>query len=120
MRLKDILESICYTNLDSAEEIAEAVNLIIEVQDFKNREVDTLLCAFNQGPLFDGDLPSKEARNTLIDKGYICKIIVKGEDGFNACTQKGALANKLLISGVLRNFKSITERGVNPTEENGE
>lgn len=50
-------------------------------------------------PLFDGDVPSKSGRNSLLEKGYIAKVVVKGEDGFNACTHKGMWAHRLLEAG---------------------
>ena len=58
---------------------------------------DTIIALIENGPLFDGDVPSKSARDSLMDKGYATRVVVKGEDGFNAATQKGALLYKQLV-----------------------
>lgn len=84
------------TKLSSAKEITEACSLITEVQNFDSGERDCIKACFLKGPLFDGDIPSKTSRNSLIEKGFIVKVVVKGEDGLNACTQKGFYAFKLI------------------------
>lgn len=65
----------------------------------------------SNGPLEDGDVPSKSARDSLLDKGFVAKVIVKGEDGYNACTYKGRLAfsvakSRLKLS-LIENIHSI-------------
>jgi len=57
---------------------------------------DTLIALIENGPLFDGDLPSKTGRDTLIDNEFAVRVVVKGEDGFNAATHKGAELYKQL------------------------
>lgn len=42
-----------------------------------------------RGPVFDGDVISKSARDCLLDIGACSKVWVKGEDGFNAATYFG-------------------------------
>ena len=49
--------------------------------------IDTLVGLVNNGPLFDGDVPSKEERDILMEVGLCVKVCVKGEDGFNAANQ---------------------------------
>jgi len=90
-----------HENLDtsSAEEIKDACELIIKVQAMDGGERDTILVAYRNGPLFAGDLPSKTARDSLIADGFMVHVVVKGEDGFNACTHKGAWAYRLLEAG---------------------
>jgi hypothetical protein len=80
----------------SAEEIKDACAIIIEVQQFGSGERDCIVAAFDKGPLDDGDVPSKSGRSNLVQKGYMSKVVVKGQDGFNACTYKGAVAYKLI------------------------
>lgn len=82
--------------LSSANEISSACVLIVAVEKFCADERDTLRAAFKHGPLFDGDVPSKTGRDALLSAGFIAKVVVKGEDGFNACTNKGAWAYRLL------------------------
>lgn len=85
--------------LSSAEEIKIACELIIDVQNMDGSERDCIFAAYKRGPLFDGDVPSKGGRDSLLNKGYMAKVVVNGEDGYNACTHKGAWAYRLLAAG---------------------
>lgn len=98
--LKQLLDAIHESvELSSAEELKRACELIIEVQGFDGGERDCICAAYKNGPLFDGDVPSKSGRNSLLEKGYMAKVVVKGDDGYNACTHKGAWAQRLLEAG---------------------
>lgn len=95
--LLDVLhESV---ELSSANELKEAVKLIIEVQAMNSGMRDCIRAAYLNGPLEDGDVPSKSGRDSLLTSGYISKVVVKGEQGFNACTYKGSSAYKLIVAG---------------------
>lgn len=97
MKLKTILEAIHESpELSTPEELKRACELIIRVQEMNSAERDTLIGAFRQGPLYDGEVPSKSGRDALLSDGFIAKVIVKGEDGFNACTYKGLRAYRIL------------------------
>ena len=78
------------------EEITRSINLIDDVQGLDGGAVITLDALYTEGPLFDGDIPSKSGRDSLVEKGYADVIVVKGLEGYNACTQKGYWAHKLL------------------------
>ena len=41
------------------------------------------------GPVWDGNVISKSCRDSLLDAGACAKVLVRGEDGFNACTYLG-------------------------------
>lgn len=69
--------------------------------DLKSDERDTLVALIEQGPLFDGDVPSKSARNNLIEKGLAIKCPIKGEDGYQVATYVG-------VAVYLRLFKADT------------
>ena len=43
----------------------------------------------NEGPVAAGDLDSKEARDRLMDLGMVTQVVVKGEEGFTAATNRG-------------------------------
>lgn len=75
---------------------AYALGVLKDVLMMDSCQRDTIKAAYEHGPLFDGDVPSADSRNTLMDGDYIAKVIVQGEDGYNACTYKGALAYKLI------------------------
>ena len=66
--------------------------------ELSSAEEDTLNACHSRGPLEDGDVPSKSARDSLLDKGFVAKVIVKGEDGYNACTYKGRLVLSVVNS----------------------
>lgn len=90
MNIKTILESIHESvELSTPKELAKACKLIVLAQEMKANERDTFICAFLHGPLFDGDVPSKSGRDALLADGFIAKVVVKGNDGYNACTYKG-------------------------------
>ena len=99
MNLKSLLAeiSVC-TDLSTKNEIVEACELIILAQALNAGDRDTLQAAYKLGPLWDGDVPSKAARDNLLSNGVIEKVIVKGESGFNACTYKGAEVYRLMIA----------------------
>lgn len=62
-------------------------------------EKDTLIALVEQGPLWDGDVPSKRGRDSLVQRGLAAKVIVKGEDGWQAATYAGRDAYKALYPG---------------------
>ena len=99
MNLKSLLaEILVSTELSTKNEIVEACELIILAQSLSSGERDTLRAAYILGPLWDGDVPSKAARDNLLENGIIEKVIVKGEGGFNACTYKGADVYELMTA----------------------
>ncbi len=55
----------------------------------RGAELDTLIALVEQGPLWDGDLPSKTGRDCLIERGLAVRVVVKGEDGWQAATYAG-------------------------------
>ena len=57
-------------------------------------EAETLVALVEHGPLWDGDVPSKSGRDGLLQKGYAVRIVVKGEDGYQAATYAGRDAYK--------------------------
>ena len=73
---------------------------ICRVRSMTSAERDCLRKAFEKGPLDDGDIPSKTGRDLLVHEGFMTQVIVAREQGFNACTYKGANAYKLLDAGL--------------------
>jgi len=56
---------------------------------YRGAAIDTLVALVERGPLEDGDVPSKTGRNVLCELGLASKIIVKGQDGYQAATYEG-------------------------------
>ena len=52
-------------------------------------ELDTLIGLVEFGPLWDGDVPSKAGRDSLIKMGFAVRIVLRGEDGYTAATYSG-------------------------------
>lgn len=49
-------------------------------------ELDVLRALFMTGPLWDGNVPSKTGRNSLVEKGLADRV-----DGFTFLTRKGVV-----------------------------
>jgi hypothetical protein len=76
-------------------ELECAIGLIQDCQEMTSAEIACLCALRNEGPLFDGDLPSKTGMVELLDKRYAVKIVCNGEEGYNACTYKGGTAMRV-------------------------
>lgn len=91
-----LLEHIGYcVNLSTHKELEYAQGIVDDVAAMSPVALAVLRAAFRNGPLEDGDVPSKAGRDELLEGGYIAKVIVNGEQGFNACTYKGGDALKV-------------------------
>lgn len=91
--IEEIAKDIGYTfSLMTTSEIEYFKEVATVAMNLTSAEECTLNACYSNGPLEDGDVPSKSARDSLLDKGFVSKVIVKGEDGYNACTYKGRLA----------------------------
>lgn len=51
---------------------------------------DTLKALVEEGPLWDGDVPSKAGRDDLIDRGWAVRVRLGGYDGYTAATYAGS------------------------------
>lgn len=76
-------------------------------------ENDTLIALVEQGPLWDGDVPSKVGRDALIAQGLAVRVVVKGEDGWQAATYAGRDAYKALYPGPDGAADTIKEASAN-------
>jgi hypothetical protein len=78
-------------------------------------EKETLIALVESGPLWDGDVPSKTGRDSLIEKGLAVRVVVRGEDGWQAATYAGRDAYKALYPGPDGPADTIKEAQVNRT-----
>lgn len=62
-------------------------------------EKATLVALVESGPLWDGDVPSKTGRDALLEKGLAQRVVVRGEDGWQAATYAGRDAYRALYPG---------------------
>jgi hypothetical protein len=51
--------------------------------------VDSLVALVEDGPLWDGNVPSKQGRDECIERGWAVRVVVKGNDGYTAATYAG-------------------------------
>jgi hypothetical protein len=99
-RLSKLFEALHVSlELSTLEEVVRACKLIMEVECMGSASRDVLQATYTHGPLFDGDLPSKLGRDKLVELGYVVRVVVKGEEGLNACTYTGADAYRLIKAG---------------------
>lgn len=59
---------------------------------------DCLFAAYENGPLFDGDLPSKGGCKHAMRLGLMTKVVYHGEEGYNAVTGKGAWVRRIRMA----------------------
>lgn len=71
----------------AADEAPEALHAAGDAIGLSQGPLETLHCLFFHGPTFDGDLPSKQGRDALVELGY-----ATGADGFNWLTDAGVEA----------------------------
>lgn len=76
-------------------------------------EKDTLIALVECGPLWDGDIPSKVGRDSLIKQGLAVRVVVKGEDGWQAATYAGRDSYKAMFPGPDGAADTIKEARVN-------
>lgn len=98
MNLKMALESMGYGNIKllTDKELRRVIVLILNAEAMTPAMHDTLRALHARGPLWDGDIPSKTGRDALIELDLATKVVVKGEEGFNACTLLGAEMLRIL------------------------
>ena len=95
--LLDILNVQPHLSTDA--ELLDAVKLIIDAEKMDRGERYTVIAAFENGPLWDGDVPSKSSRDKLINKGYIAKVVVKKAQDANITDGSvKALSQKITVA----------------------
>lgn len=71
---------------------AELCDVVLKYHQSKHAGaiLETLSQLHDSGPVWDGDVCSKSARDALLESGAACKVLFKGGHGCNACTYLGA------------------------------
>lgn len=75
--------------------------------------LDTLIALVERGPLWDGDVPSKAGRDDLLTAGLAVRVVVNGEDGWQAATYAGKDAYKAAYPGPDGQADTIREARAN-------
>ena len=88
--------------LDRSDTCADEVRVahyVVE-RELSATHKDMLRQLCNDGPVWDGDVLSKAARDQLLEQGLASRVIYKGEFGYTAATYEGgSLLNLLLQPG---------------------
>lgn len=77
---------------------------------------DCIGALFIVGPLWDGDVPSKNGRDVLIEHGLAFRTVVKGKEGYQALTMPAVWLWKAFCRTENRDFmtgKPNTKSGEN-------
>lgn len=93
--------------------MSRATELADKLEALTGAEIDTLIALVEQGPLWDGDVPSKAGRDGLINKGLAVRIVANGQDGFQAATYAGRDAYKARYPGVDGEADTMSEAKAN-------
>jgi len=103
---KDVLIRAIYSNTDASEQEARAIvntaalppvagEAVAGAIDARGQEAltgaetETLVALVERGPLSDGDVPSKSGRDSLVARGLAARVLVSGQDGYQAATYAG-------------------------------
>lgn len=76
-------------DLMTESELQHELKAHLDAQKLSSAALDTLRALLERGPLGDGDVPSKSGRDELLEIGAAEKIVVNGEDGYQAATYYG-------------------------------
>lgn len=61
----------------------------MSTEELTGRQIETLVALVENGPLWDGDVPSKTGRDELIAQGMAVRVVVSMQDGYTAATYAG-------------------------------
>lgn len=96
--LQLLVTKLRHASDESLENVAREVAKFIHDS---GRLTDTLKALVERGPLADGDVPSKEERDILLEVGLCVKVVAQGSDGANAAAQ--------LSHWVWKAYKELTD-----------
>lgn len=74
-------------DVEYAKDIGQLADLLID-NSLAGFIIDAFQQALRSGPLADGDLVSKAGRDFLLEGGLMAKVLVNGEQGYQALTYK--------------------------------
>jgi hypothetical protein len=85
----------------------------IETNNLESGWTETLIALIERGPVDDGDIPSKRARDSLLHHGFACKAIVHQQEAGNLATYRGRELYKQLVDAPSLK-EAIAKRQANP------
>jgi len=94
--IEKIVNDVLYLEYDDESVREGGRQFVREVHAAKDMIEDTLRALVKKGPLEDGCVPSKRERDELLSMGLAAKVIVNGQQGYQAATYKGYDALKII------------------------
>jgi len=72
-----------------------------EIEKLSDGWKDTLIALVERGPLFDGDVPSKSSRDSLMEHDFATRVVASNGESYwsNAATEKGVALYKQVVLG---------------------
>jgi hypothetical protein len=74
---------------------------------------ETIITLIERGPVDDGDIPSKVARDELVSRGFAARVIVNQKEAGNVATYAGRELYKQLVDAPSL-AEAIAKRQANP------
>ena len=87
-------------DLMTKDEVLRFHTLLKNIQILSTTDIECLSSICDEGPLHDGDVLSKTSRDNLVRLNFVTKVVVKGNEGMNACTSLGFKAKSLIKEGI--------------------
>lgn len=85
-----LVAEVNHLDIDDVEDIEQITKILVTASRIRNVSLAATLDAIvTRGPLYDGDIPSKSDRDALLGHGVIEKVVVKGEQGYQAANYFG-------------------------------
>jgi len=87
--IKYIIDPTGRVDLLTKSELLEAINMLEVAANLNTGHKEVMSACRKEGPLFDGDVPSKSHRDDLVKIGAVAKVWANGDQGYNALTYYG-------------------------------
>ena len=91
-------------SLKTQDEIAYLSTIINIAYMLSVGAAEELQAIHDEGPTWDGNLISSSNLPELLDNDLVAKVVIKGEEGYTACTYRGKIA--LSIVEALKTLKN--------------
>lgn len=93
-----LVAAVNHLDLNDVDDVPEITQITVAASRVESKGLmDTLESIVKRGPLNDGDVPSKSDRDALLELELINKVVVKGEQGFQAANYFGWAVWKTLV-----------------------
>lgn len=99
------LDIVHHADQDSYEYTCACITVAVYLRYVKGSLEEQLFQLVRHGPVWDGDVLSKSARDALLQAGLAVRVVVQGEFGYTAATYRAA--NVVSIAQQYNIFKFV-------------